>query len=164
MGLQQRKRRFKASVPEAVGMALLAVVLCAAALWLRASPRPDWQQTAARVVYCDLFNRAYSNSALPDQVHLTYQYTAFGRTYTDSWEGFWPQGQSPNALPVQELGVLREKGYPLSISFDPLNPAKNMLHYTGAFNTAGYKRITIIAFLVMIVYLVKVYPAWKYRS
>ena len=163
MSLKRRKRKLRFRAPELVALLLVAMTVLSAALWARENFQPNWQKSSAVVMYGDVYRRSYSESAIPDQVHVTYRYDALGQTYTDFWDGFWPQAHSPNALTTEKLSDLRQHGYPLSIVFDPTDPARNVLHYTGTDYARTYERIGFVALILAMAYLVKVYPTWKWH-
>ena len=163
MSLKRRKRKFHFRPPELVAFFVVGIAVISAALWAHENFQPNWQESPAVVTYGDVYNRSYSASAIPDQVHVTYQYDVLGQTYTDIWNGYWPQAGSPNALATERLPNLRQRGYPLSIVFDPANPARNVLHYAGTDYAQTYERIGLAAMLLALGYLAKVYPAWKWR-
>lgn len=164
MALRRRKREFTFRAPEFVALFLVGTAVICAALWARENFQPNWHESSAFVTYGDIYNRAYSGSTIPDQVHVTYQYSALGQTYTDHWDGYWPQAHSPNALAPEKLIDLCQRGYALSIVFDPTNPARNVLHYAGTDYAYTYERIGLVAILLALGYLIRVYPAWKWRS
>lgn len=163
MGLE-RKRHIRYGAPDAIALGLIALVMLCAALWARANLRPDWEQAAGTVVSCDLVKREYGAVTGPEQVRITYQYDVHGRPYTSSWEGFWPQANSPNALPQPELPKLRVPGYTLSVAYDPDNPAVNLLHRSAQVTWQFYPWLTLGLLGLVVVYLLRIYPLWKRRT
>jgi hypothetical protein len=164
MSLQRRKKRLRIRAPELIALLIVGLALIATALWLQGNFKPNWQDSVAIVTYGDVYKRAYSPDPTPDQVHLTYQYSAQGKTYTDFWEGYWPKAHSPNALPTERLRELCQSGHLLAIVFDPTDPTRNILHYTGNDYTKTYERIGLAAILLALAYMLKVYPTWKLRN
>lgn len=162
MGLGKR-RHIRYGAPDAVAAGLIALLMLCAVLWTRSNLRPAWEQASGNVVSCELVKREYGNLAEPEQVRLAYQYYVQGRSYSGSWEGFWPQANSPNALPRSELGRLRARGYPLTVAFDPGNPTANSLHRAADVKRQFYPWITVGLLGVAVVYFLRIYPRWKRR-
>lgn len=159
----RKKRRLQAGIPESIAVLVLIAMAATSALWVGSIFQPQWQAVQAKIATCELDRLAYSRDNIPDQVHLTYEYTVAGQTYHGRWDGFWPQAQSPNALPRQNLGRLLDKDFPLKVFYDPVHPAVNMLHYVQDIRPITYRRMFLAAIVLTVVYFIKVYPSWKMR-
>lgn len=160
MGLEKR-RHVRYGVPDATALGLIILAILSAVMWARSNLRPAWEQVSGTVVSCDLVKREYGNSSEPEQVRLSYRYEVQGRSYTGSWDGFWPQANSPNALPRSELARLRSNGYPLTVAYDPDNPAMNSLHRGANTKKQFYPWITAGLLGIAAVYFLRIYPRWK---
>lgn len=164
MNLERKRRHYRLGAPDMLAVLLLGTAVLCAALWARSDALPPWERALGAVVECQLVKRAHSVSPDPDQVRLSYEYTVDGRTYRGAWNGFWPQAYSPNALPVSQLDRLRQKGYPLTVFYDPLNPAVNALHRVEDLRPYYYRWFLFGGLAAILLYFCGLYPRWKRRA
>lgn len=160
MGLGKR-RHIRYGIPDAVALGLIVLVVLCAVVWAQSNLEPAWDQAPGSVVACELIKREYGGAAEPEQVRLTYEYHVQGHAYTGNWEGFWPQAHSPNALPRSELAQLRTAGFPLTVAFNPADPAMNVLHRDAKTKPQFYPWLTLGLLGITVVYLLRIYPLWK---
>ena len=165
MGFHQRKPKWNAlGLPEWTAFGVLLLALTPVLLWWGTMLRPDWQVIPGQVLYCSLKELAYDRDPLPDEVALTYQYHVLGKMYIGHWQGFWPQRQSPNALPKSELKKLCQHRYPLQVFYDPAEPSRSTLHFSGSVQPITYRRLSLVAIAGTLFFLFRVYPSWKSRT
>lgn len=163
MAFGEKRSRVRWGAPEAVGLALLAVAVLCTLAWIRARQQPAWRHCAGNVVHCELVPRAYGDIDGPEKVRLSYEYAVLNRNYQGFWEGFWPQAYSPNALSYADLPRLLQQGHPLTIAYDPANPAVSSLHQAENVAADYLFWLSVATFAIGAFYLIRIYPGWRRR-
>ncbi|HUW59802.1 MAG TPA: DUF3592 domain-containing protein [Candidatus Bathyarchaeia archaeon] len=157
-----RKRRFqRPGLPELVAVAAVIAAITAAVAWLDAATAPTLEQTSGRIVSCDIRLTHYNAASDLSKVFVDYAYSAGIGTYTGHWEGFWPSTKSPDALPPDKLDLLKSPGRTITVFYDPADPRKSFLHNPATRFPALYALAAIATALAALIYLVRIYPAWK---
>lgn len=144
----------------------VAIAMLAAAFMLAgpiANPGTDWQQAAGEVVEARIYPHATHPNGLPRRVALTYTYEAEGIPYRGAWDGEWPEAYSPNALLSEDLHRLERPGHPLTVAYDPLDPARSRLHETGNVLPGWWLRLSLGLAMLVIWHAFVIYPQWKHR-
>lgn len=144
-------------------LGLLGVSAGCAVFWWQAESMADWRQTTGRVLTCTIESTHYNATDYAHRVEISYEYTVGGISMVGRWQGFWPQGESPNALPNDQIESLKEEGRTLVVLYHPNDIANTRLHNV----PAGLKRMYIagaVGFLAgLLLYCGVVYPEWKSR-
>lgn len=143
MALGRRKRFQRPGLPEAVGVALLGLAVTCAALWWRGRDRIEWRRTAGEVVRCEFRRVHYNAPDSPYRVEIAYAYSLNGVRYTGEWSGYWPQIESPNALPEHRVRELEEEGYPLVVFYDPSDASRSRLHDAPRGRRSAYASVAV---------------------
>ena len=161
MALRQHKVRSKPGPPELITIAfvLLAVATMTAGPLL--APGTDWRQVPGNVIEVYRYQHASSPDGRPHRLRVTYEFNVGGVAVTGRWEGEWPEAHSPNALPEDQRDRLAERGYPLQVFYDPLDPGRSTLHQTGNRAPVWWLRLSIGLALLVLWYVFVVYPKWK---
>ena len=116
MALRQHKRWKKPDWPELVVVLLAIVIMVPCFLWWRSYASAQWAQTTGHVTHFNSKIDHYNAADLMAMVQVDYEYVAYDEKWTGSWKGFWPEGQSPNALPRERLNELGEPNRPLVLA------------------------------------------------
>ena len=160
---QRKKRRLRIGLPELVAMALIALTAALATRWWRTAGQPGWVKVPGRTVSCEIRRTHFNAEPSRDKVALGYEYEVAGRTFSGSWMGYWPKVHSPNALPDGQIEKLRTKAYPLVVHYNPQNPSQSRLHNPDPDALMLYTLLAFGSGIALIVYGVRLYPAWKRR-
>lgn len=161
MVLRQQKVRGKPGKAEFL-TAILAVTAVAAMLaGPMLIPGTDWNQAEGRVVQYYRYQHATNPDGRPYRVRLDYKFVADGMTYEGHWDGAWPETHSPNALLSDELDRLKEDGYALVVSYDPLDPSRNTLHEIDNRAQVWWLRISVALAALVLWFVFVVYPRLK---
>ena len=161
MPYHRHHRRQRVGLPESVVLGLLFLSAGCAVLWWQAEQVDEWRQTTGRVLSCTIETTHYNATDYAHRVDLTYSYTAAGVPLVGEWAGFWPQGESPNALPNDRIEELTDKGRTVVVLYHPNDITNTRLHNV----PVGIKRVYVagaVGFLVsLLLYCGVVYPKWK---
>jgi hypothetical protein len=161
MPLRQKRRIQRPGLPELVALAFVLVAIGAALAWLNAAAAPALEQTTGRVVSCDIRPTHYNAADVLSKVFVDYVYNVGIGTYTGHWEGTWPATDSPDALPPEDLDLLKSHGRSVTVFYDPANPRASLLHNRATRYPALYALAAAATTLAALIYLVRIYPAWK---
>lgn len=163
MALKHRKKLRGPGLPELTAVLLgLAVAAC---FWMlgKEANKPGWARAPGRVEHCDIRRTHYNAEPSDNKVQLVYSYVVGAARFQGSWQGFWPRVHSPNALPEGNVEVLKTPNYPLVVLYDPLRPSRSDLHIPDARKVVPYTLLTFAALMVLLFYLMQIYPRWKAR-
>ena len=163
MPLRQTKRFKRLELPEFVTLVLVGSATVVATFWWQANVQPRYRQVVGRILSCDIRLTHYNATGDLNKVSLTYEYTVGPATYTGSWAGSWPHAQSPNALPANEIDMLKTKDRPITVLFSPDNPGNSLLHYPDQGASRIYGVIALCTLFAAILYCCTIYPAWRSR-
>jgi hypothetical protein len=161
MPLHQRHRFQRPGWPEVLALAAVLATIAAAVAWSNAATAPNLEQTPGTILACDVRLTHYNADGLLPKVLVDYAYTAGIGTYTGHWEGYWPSTKSPDALPPDKLDLLKSPGRIITVFYDPADPRKSVLHNAATRFSAVYAFAAAITAVAAIIYLVRIYPAWK---
>lgn len=161
MGLHQNRHFHRLGLPEFVAFLLISMAVISAAVWWDNVTRPRYAETPGKVESCEIRLTHYNATNHLSKVTLSYSYSVGGLDYKGSWEGYWPQTDSPNALAADKLHVLETRDYPLVVLYEPANPAVSQLHYPEGRPSALYGVVAGLSVLAVLGYLAIAYPAWK---
>ncbi len=164
MALHQNRQLGKVGLPEFLALALLGFAALAVTLWWQGSGQPAHAQTDGRVVEGNVKLVHYNATDTRKKVSLTYEYSVGANAYTSSWTGFWPEDNSPNALPPDKLEDLCVKGRPLMVLYDPLSPSDSLLFQVGSGGEALRQGMAVGACVLALLYCGVLYPAWRARG
>jgi len=164
MALHQNKQLGKVGLPEFLALALLVFAALAVTFWWQGSGQPAYAQTDGRVVEGNVKLIHYNATDMRQKVSLTYEYSVGADTYTSSWTGFWPEDNSPNALPPDKLEDLCVKGHPLRVLYNPLNPSDSSLYPVESGGEALRQGMAAGACALALLYCGVLYPAWRARG
>jgi hypothetical protein len=148
-------------MPEVIIVALLVLTAIPAILWWQTVNRPEWEETAGRVVSAHVRFVRDSGRPTENRVQLSYEYQVGGRVYTGAFQGPWPETNSPNALPEERLEDLEQEGHTLTVLYNPAHPQRSQLHFPGTGTRLFYLVLTGLTGGVTLLYSVKIYPAWR---
>lgn len=98
------------------------------------------------------------------RVRVAYEYFVNGVRYRGSWTGLWPEANSPNALSAERLQELERPGHPLTVYFDVNSPSTSRIHDTPYNVGRVYGAAFGAGVVLLVLYAVRVYPAWKRRQ
>ncbi len=102
MALPRKRRKRRLTLPEYVGVALLAVSLGCGALWWIENTKSSWPRARARLV-------GLSRSGVLDadpQIAFSYRYAVNGTQYSGVWQGAKAATPVLHLLPKELLGLL----------------------------------------------------------
>jgi len=154
------RRLRRPRLPEALAAAVLILAVAATAWWLRDVNQPEWQQTMGTVRGFVRQSTHYNAPDYQEKVYVTYEYSAETIQHTGKWEGFWPETESPNALPAERLAELAETGNPLVVFFDPRDPARSRLHGGASDRSLALALLAFGTFALALAYCGVIYPKW----
>lgn len=144
-----------------VTIAVLAALVMIAGPMMH--PGTDWQQVVGQVLQAHIYPHATHPDGLPRRVALTYAYEARGIPYRGTWDGEWPRAHSPNALLPNDLDRLKAPAYPITVMYDPLDPARSQLHETGNVLPGWWLRLSLGLAMLAFWHTFVIYPHWKQR-
>ena len=162
MSLYHRARARRPGRPEVLAVVLLVLPAVVGLLWFTQSPYGGWQTAAGTILDCTTRLTHYNAEDNQPKVDATYEYTAGGMQYRGQWSGFWPEADSPNALPAGKLGDLRP-GRSVVVFYNPASPQESDLHYTRDDRRLLYALLFPITLFLAAAYAVNVYPMLKRR-
>jgi hypothetical protein len=158
----RRNRPFERLGPaEFVGVALLILAAASATSWWQRSGRVSFARADGRVVEGRVAWTHYNSTDLREKVSVTYQYAVGSDSFTGTWTGFWPEDDSPNALPADRLREACEKDHPLVVSYDPASPSISYLHPAEGGGERLLRGIAVGSCVLALIYCVALYPAWR---
>lgn len=146
-----------------MGAILIAGALVFWGLWWSSREEETWLETSGRTLDCEM--RMVHRNAETDlmKVTLTYEYSAMGMTLQNTWVGHWPKANSPNALPEQDVPLLQQAGYPLTILYNPDDPSKSRLHYVPAELPIVYMILATLLTAAALIFVFGTYPRLRSR-
>jgi hypothetical protein len=163
MALHRSKRRAPLGLAEFIGLCSLALATAFVTMWWQEDHAPAYWRSDGRVIEGKVVLTHYNSTDLRSKVSITYEYMAEGATYTKSWSGFWPDDNSPNALPENRINELCEKGHPLIVLYDRQNPSEGILHPVGSGGVAIRQAMAVVSCVWALAYCVVLYPTWRLR-
>ena len=164
MALRQNKEFSRVGLAEFVAVLLMTLAAVAVTLWWQGRRGPEYLQAEGRVLEGNAKLTHYNATDMRQKVTITYEYMAAGNTYTGSWSGFWPEDDSPNALPSDRFQELCVRGHPLVVMYDPEDPSTSILHPPGRGAEAFRQGFAMAGCALAILYCAILYPAWRLRS
>ncbi len=163
MVMPHRRRRQRPGFPEAGFLIALAVAVAPLTYWWTGLNRPNWLKTSGSVIAGAVEPTHYNAEDYEPKVHLRYQYYVGEVTYSDEYEGLWPNAVNRNALPPSHLNELTKPGHPLVVSYDPNHPSRNTLLPEQQESQVGYFLFSLGGLVVGGAYCLLVYPALRRR-
>ncbi len=158
-----RTKRRKAGLPEfLLVFAMIAAIVPLTVVWYSLN-QPDWPAAGGWVLSGKIVNTHYNAPDYKQKVTVDYEYLIGGANYKGEFVGLWPDVGSPNALPPSELEKITQKGYPLTVFYDPDDPTRSRLHTRGHDDQLSLILIAGCCVVLAGVYAFVVYPAWRSR-
>ena len=161
MPLRRKRHRRKPGFAEVLFVLALVIALFPVSYWWAHLNQPNWNRAPGSIVSGVILNTHYNAERYDPKVSAQYQYLVGTVTYQGSYEGFWPEVGSPNALPPDRLEEVSKPGHPLVVSYDPGNPGRSVLHPILQESQLTYFLLTVAGLLVGGGYCLVVYPAWR---
>ena len=161
MASHLHSRYRKAGLPEV--LLVCAMILAVAPLtlvWFSLN-QPEWPGTGGWVLSGEIVTTHYNAPDYKQKATVHYEYLIGGASYKGEFVGFWPDVGSPNALPVTELDRLKQKGYPLTVFYNPSDPSQSRLHTRGHDDQLILFLIAGFCVGLAALYAFVVYPAWR---
>lgn len=159
MALQRRTAAKMRFVIDGVAVVMLAAPLILILLWWGSNAQGGWLATNGTLLEATAALTHYNAIDHYTKVAATYEYEVGSDTYQGHWAGLWPETKSPNALPLSRVREL-EPGYPLTVLYDPSDPARSSLHHTTG-RRLLYALLFPVSLILAAVYIVKIYPALR---
>lgn len=161
MTLRKRRHRRKPGVAEVLFiLALFAAVTPISFWWMRLN-RPIWNNAPGSIVSGTVLSTHYNAERYDPKVRAQYQYLVGTVTFRGTFEGFWPDVGSPNALPPERLQEITAPGHPLVVAYDPENPRRSVLHPIVEESQLKYFLLTVAGLMLAGGYCLVIYPAWR---
>ena len=161
MGLRHKRHIRRPGWPEAVTLALGLALVAFTVLWAGARDQGVHLCASGAVTACKIQDTHLNAPPSEKRITLGYEYTVAGRTFAGTWVGLWPTGHSPNALPGSRIDALKVKGHPLTVYYNPANPAKSFLHEPEAGTSLVYAILALLCGGGLLVYILAVYPTLR---
>ena len=161
MSLHQKRRFNPFGLPEFIGLVLLTAVVFFGVEWLHASPTHRWNEAIGHITNCDIQSIHYNAEPNQNKVSISYIYRVNEIPFQGSWSGMWPETDSPNSLSDEEITQLKNSEYVLRVFYNPQNPEINRIHDLVDTKRYVFSILSVLGILVVIYYLVIVYPRWK---
>ena len=158
MPLRRHRHFLRPGKPEVGALVLVALSVLSAYFWWRSEVMNRWPTASGSVLACDIQSMHYNATRYGNRVEIEYTYDVDNRPYVGHWIGYWPVTESRNALPSGRTELLKQKGYPLEVMYNPGNPSINRLHDSPAGRRRLYAGATIIAIMISFAYMVFAYP------
>jgi hypothetical protein len=158
----QTSRR-KTGLPEF--LLVCAIVMAVAPLtfvWISLN-QPEWPAAGGWVLSGEIVTTHYNAPDYKEKVTVNYEYLVGGANYRGEFVGLWPDVGSPNALLPDELERITRKGHPLTVFYDPTDPARSRLHSRGHDNQLSLILIAGCCVVLAGAYAFVAYPALRRR-
>lgn len=159
--MMRRGRRARVGLPEFVLAVLVCLSVVSLTVWAVRSGTSAWVLTEGQLTSCQIVYPHYNAVDSPPRVSVGYTYSGPDRRYEGRWEGYWPEAESPNALPASRLGELNAANYPVLVYINLGNPAEHALHTVPKLALGVYGSVSAALSLVTFLYVVRVYPRWR---
>ncbi|MBX7258281.1 MAG: DUF3592 domain-containing protein [Candidatus Hydrogenedentes bacterium] len=161
MSLRKRHRWRKPGIAEVLFVLAVVVAMLPISYWWLRLNRPVWNNAPGSILSGKILSTHYNAERYDPKVRAQYQYLVGTVTFQGTFEGFWPEVGSPNALPPDRLEEITKPGHPLVVAYDPANPQRSVLHPLLEESQLKYFLLSVAGLLVGGAYCLIIYPAWR---
>lgn len=138
-----------------------ALAIAPATVWWKQQFKPDWKQTAGHITSSEIQRVQYTPRDYRPITKVSYEYSVGFANYTGKFDGFWPEVNSPNALPAEDIDSLKTPKREVIVFYDPANAARSTLHPVGSGASPLWIVLALTGMCIAAAYTFLVYPAWR---
>ncbi len=142
---------------------IIATMIPAFALAARPQDGVVWAQAPGYITSGTRESVHFNSQLNDDKITVTYEYTVDGINYDGTWSGFWPPLGGYNALDPDSIDSLLAGEIPITVSYDPAEPAIHQTHPESSLSWIVFMMLFILGMASTFFYVTVLYPRIRLR-